>query len=116
MLVSIADRRIEGPEEVTRAINFNHSYNKTPSGENSKYDVLFGALFECRFLEWIRGGDIVDHPLVRQVISAERLEHMKGNPNARAELLLDGVSTTHIPPLTQMSIMVCVAFTLKLLV
>lgn len=106
MLVSIADRHISGPEEVIDAIHFVHSYNKTELGTNSTYDVLFGTLLECRISEWIRGKDIAEHPHIRQVIPEDRLERMRGNPNARGELFLDGISSSHVPPLTGLSISV----------
>ena len=106
MLTYLVDRRIDGPEEVISALHFTHNYNQTASGQNSEYDVLFGILLECRLQEWIRGPSIADHPLVKQTLSADRLKDMEGNPNARAELLLEGVSTLHIPPLTGLNISV----------
>ncbi len=102
LIATIADRKIESPEEVTSSLHFKHS--RVGGAELSKLDLLFALLLECRIHEWVEGVGFVDCPSVRGVLPPEKIQVSKGDPNARAALLVQGVSSSHVPPLLGMYI------------
>lgn len=111
MIVSIADRHISGPDEVISAISFVHNYSRGGQDHQpSEFDLLFGVLLECRLIEWIKGVGFVDHDMVRNVLSDDLFSSSQQNPNARAELLLYGVSSSRVPPLRALGIKVSATF------